>query len=137
MSDQGELFEQGNLYRDEFISAASLLAFDRFVRFHNENVFVYRRYSAIAFEAIQSGADYLGSKAIWERLRLDIIKSTSEPNARAVNPDTNKRFKLCNDYTPYYARLWVYRNPKFKGKFRKRSSMADDISESNFLAACR
>lgn len=82
---------------------------DEFVAFHRANPEVYRLFDRYCREAIRSGRTRLGAKMVVERMRwfTDIETSDGE-------------FKLRNDFTAFYARLWQIRHPEHPAFFRER-----------------
>jgi hypothetical protein len=80
-----------------------------FQRFHRENPHVYELFKRFAFEAIHSGRSALGAKALWERMRWYASFET-----------TDQQFKLCNNHTAYYARMFMRDFPQYDGFFRTR-----------------
>lgn len=85
---------------------------DAFDKFNARYPDVYAMFERFALEAIVSGLDVFGAKAVWERLRW-------ETGVRAFKTDA-ERFHLNNNYTAYYARLFMERHPQYEGVFRTR-----------------
>jgi hypothetical protein len=81
----------------------------RFNHFDKENPKVYEHYKSIALRLLKSGKKRIGSKAIVERLRWDVDFQTK-----------GEHFKICNDFTPYYARKFMKEFPEHKDKFSIR-----------------
>ncbi len=83
---------------------------EAFERFHRANPAVYALFERFALEAIHSGADTLGAKAVWERLRWET----------SVQVEHRAQFKLNNNFTPYLARLFMERHPEHGDVFHTR-----------------
>ena len=86
---------------------------DQMYQYHTDNPQIYDKFEEFTFQVIGSGRKYSGAKMIFERLRY---YSTVEAKGQ---------FKLNNDMTAYYSRLFEDRNPNHAGFFRKRRSVAD------------
>ena len=76
-------------------------------QYHNENPEVYELFKRFTYEVIARGHDQYSSKAIFERIRWHTDVET-----------TDEEFKISNNYTPYYARLFMYEHPEHQGFFR-------------------
>lgn len=83
---------------------------ERFNAFHLANPHIYEMLRDYALQAFRNGRRKLGMKALYERLRWDYTVLTDHED-----------FKLCNDYTAYYARLIMEKNPELKGVFVTRT----------------
>ncbi|OBK22532.1 hypothetical protein [Mycobacterium asiaticum] len=87
----------------------------RFEEFHEANPKVYVVLVRLAREWVaRTGRTKLGIKTLYERARWEIALATSDPD-----------FKLNNNYTAYYARLIMHREPDLADMFDLRSSEAD------------
>lgn len=84
-------------------------AFERFLKFHKANPRVYQLFEMFTLQVIQSGRKQYGAKAIFERVRWEstIISRGDD-------------FKLNNNYTAYYARLYMEAHPEHAGFFETR-----------------
>ena len=80
-----------------------------FWRCHNTHPDVYRLFVRFAFEAIDSGRDYFGAAAIWERMRWYTLVE-----------ERRAEFKLNNNHRAYYVRLFVADYPEHASFFRTR-----------------
>lgn len=88
---------------------------ERFEEFHRDNPRVYETLVRLAREWVAAfGRRKLGLAALRERARWEIALSTSDPD-----------YKINNNYTPYYARLLMLREPDLAGLFDLRASEAD------------
>ena len=81
----------------------------KFQNFNKENPRVYELYKRFAFSLIEKGHERLGSKMIMERIRWETKIST-----------TDHEYKINNNYTAYYARMFVKEFPYLIDKFRFR-----------------
>lgn len=94
-----------------------------FFEFHKKNPKVFGLFSRFAIEAAASGRTHFGAKAIMERVRWEVdINTVGE----------NHDFKLNNNHTAYYARLFMKAYPEYKDFFRTRVvSMAANTLSHN------
>lgn len=92
------------------------VAVANFKRFHGENPHVYERLVELALRLRRRGHERYGMKGLFEVLRWHYALETTDQN-----------FKLCNNYTAFYARLIMQREPELKDFFRTRPSDADDM----------
>ena len=88
-----------------------------FVCFHNQNLHVYDLFSELTYQLIQAGYSTYGVNAVAERMRWH-----TEVETRNREP-----FKLSNSHRPFYARLWMLRNPAHSGFYVLRPSEADAL----------
>lgn len=85
---------------------------EAFEEFHAANPHVYRLFKRYAHKAFlaQKCAGHFGAKAVWERIRWELN----------IETDSTDEFKLNNNYTAYYARLYMSDFPAAVGFFRTR-----------------
>jgi hypothetical protein len=89
---------------------------ERFEIFERENPHVYRTLVRLAREWVErTGGRKIGTKALFEVARWQIALATND-----------KDFKLNNNYTAYYARLMMHREPELAGLFDLRHSFEAD-----------
>ena len=81
-----------------------------FESFHRANPAVYRIFKKFAFEAINKGRQHLGARMIWNRIRW----------YTSVETCAGDGFKLNNNHSPYYARMFMRDYPQHDGFFRTR-----------------
>ena len=86
---------------------------EQFVKYHAENPQVYEAFKKFALETIRRGFKHYSAKGIYELIRWH------------TGVSSNDIFKVSNNYTPFYARLFEKDYPQFKGYFRKRKSKFD------------
>ena len=94
------------------------VTFERFLEYHQANPQVWEAFKRLAFEAISAGRDHYSSRDILAVLRWQTHLRTNDEAG----------FKLNNNWSPFYARLFEYRYPDHRGFFRKRLSCADELS---------
>ena len=86
---------------------------ERFEAFHAAHPEVYRELRRRAFLLQQRGWKRYSIKGIWEVMRFDFAMSWGRPSGG---------FKLNNNYTAYYARLLMEREPELEGFFETRGN---------------
>jgi hypothetical protein len=86
-----------------------------FIKYDNENPQVWEKFKYFTLQAIRSGRNNMGSKAIMERIRWYTMVETSSKDV----------FKINNNYSAFYARKFMKKHPRFDGFFRTRGSVAD------------
>ena len=85
-----------------------------FLDFHESNPQVYELVDRFTRQVISAGRERFGMKAVFERIRWYFAVET-----------TGETFKLNNNYTAFYSRLWMHRNPAMPQVFALRKSHAD------------
>jgi len=88
----------------------------KFIKFHNDNLDVYIELVNLALQLKRLGYDKYGMKGLFEVLRWQ----------RSIQT-VGSKFKLNNNYTSYYARLIMSRDPRLRGFFRLRESSFQEI----------
>ena len=80
---------------------------DKFNDFHRDNPGIYQLFKKFAFQLIDAGCKRLGSKQIIERIRFETaIKTQGDPD-----------FKINNNHTCFYSRLFCNDHPEHLSKF--------------------
>lgn len=87
-----------------------------FWKFHNENPHVYQRLVELVNQLRIKGHTRYSMKGLFEILRWEYAITT-----------TGNEFKLSNDFTAFYARLVMRRQPLLKGFFDIKTSAADNM----------
>ncbi len=87
-----------------------------FWEFHSQNPHVYQHLRQLALQLRNSGIQRWGIKALWEVCRYELVLRTSA---------SAREFKLNNNYTAYYARLLMERNPELSDFFETRERRGD------------
>ncbi len=90
----------------------------KFWAYHNQNPHVFELFERFAKEAARLHGHY-GAKAIFERVRWHMDVETVDA----------EEFKLNNNYTSRYARLFMLKNPGFDGFFRTRELLTSSRLE--------
>jgi 3-methyladenine DNA glycosylase AlkC len=96
----------------------SKLEYD-FWHFHKKNPSVYQLYKRFASELVAAGVTRLSSDAILHRVRWETT----------IKTQSKDRFKVNNNYTAYYARLYVRDHPQYAKMFERRK-LANQREES-------
>jgi hypothetical protein len=84
-----------------------------FLKYHEDNPQVYEKFRDITQRTIAKGFKHYSAKAIFELCRWH------------TGVEGNDEFKVNNNYTPLYARLFEKEFPLYAGFFRKRESKYD------------
>ena len=82
----------------------------KFNAFHAENPHIYELVKKFTFEVIATGRKHYGMTSIINRIRWYTMVET-----------TGDRFKINNNFYPYYARLFMREHPEHSGFFRTRA----------------
>lgn len=86
--------------------------------FHRDNPQVYELFRRFTFQAIDAGRRDFGAKAVMERIRWSsMVETSGEP------------YKINNNYTAFYARIFMDSHPEHQGLFQTRKSVADEGAE--------
>ena len=88
--------------------------------FHSENPRIYDLFKKYCAEVHKAGLTRYSSKAIFERIRWHIYITTK----------SGDEFKLNNNYTAYYARLWLKDFPQHAGFLETRRAGGKAVSTS-------
>lgn len=80
-----------------------------FWEFHAAHPEVYEELRQLALDAKRRGRDRLGMKMLFEVVRWNRLLRTGD-----------RGFKLNNNFTAYYARLLMEREPELRGMFETR-----------------
>lgn len=87
-----------------------LEANSKFMAFHKKYPEIYEMFKKITFEAMKKGFKNYGAKGIVELIRW-----------RTKGEVKSDGYKINNNYTSYYVRLFEHEHPQYIGFFRKRS----------------
>jgi len=79
-----------------------------FLDYHRTHPSIWKEFKELAFNLWSKGTRRYGAKAVFEVIRYH----------REIG--RKERFKLCNSYTAYYARLFEIAYPECKGLFETR-----------------
>ena len=80
-----------------------------FLVHHAENPHVYVLFDKFTWQVIRAGFNRYSARAIFHRIRWYTNIETSDPT-----------FKLNNNHSPYYARMWMEDHPEFPEFFETR-----------------
>lgn len=86
----------------------------KFDQYHNENPQVYDKFKETSFQAIVNGYKNTSSDFILHIVRWE------------TNVGGNDIFKINNNYSAFYGRLFMKDHPEHTGFFRTRKSAADN-----------
>lgn len=92
------------------------LQFTKFCQYHKDNPQVYVEFKKFTFKTIKKGFQNYSAKGIFELIRWH----------SGVTAEQTDGFKVNNNYTSFYARLFEKEHPKHQDYFRKRSSKFDE-----------
>lgn len=84
----------------------------QFREFHQANPHVFDRLRQMAHAARRRGHRRIGMKMLFEVIRWEHMLKTEDPHG----------FKLNNNYTAFYARLLMQRDPTLDGMFETRGT---------------
>ena len=79
-----------------------------FNAYHQRNPRIYEKLRTLALRLKRVGASSYGMKALFEILRFNALLQS------------DKKFKLSNNFTPYYARLLMKEEPQLASFFYTR-----------------
>jgi hypothetical protein len=85
--------------------------YTKFIKFHEDNPFVYQRLKDLAYEWKNAGHDKIGIAMLYEVMRW---------TAGLKNKDIDG-FTLNNNYKAYYARMIMFNEPELRGMFEVRT----------------
>jgi len=91
----------------------------KFKNYHKENKHLYSQFKKFTFQAINSKYKNYGSQTIIEKMRWE---------TGIVSNDLD--FKINNDVAPFYVRMFNVEHPNYENIFRKRTSIADELTIS-------
>ncbi len=85
--------------------------YEQFLKFHREYPIVYRLFEQFSLQLLSKGYKKIGSKMIMERIRWEYITQSMDEQG----------FKINNNYTCHYARLFMKNHPEYKDCFETRT----------------
>lgn len=86
--------------------------------YHRANPEVYEWFIRLIFHKIDRGFKKHSADAIMHAVRFEV---------EDVNPESSDKYKICNDYVAFYARMFAEEYPDQAGFFRYRQSVADQF----------
>ena len=78
--------------------------------YHKKFPMVYKLFARFTRQAIRAGRKRFGARLIWERMRWYTLIEARDLSG----------YKLNDHYPPYYARLCMRDNPRYRGLFNTR-----------------
>lgn len=78
-----------------------------FWNFHLKNPEIWRLFQKFCAELTQAGRKRYSARAIFHRIRWHYAISTTDPE-----------FKICNNWSPFYAKMWLTLNPHHPNFFQ-------------------
>lgn len=84
---------------------------ERFEKYHRENPHVYAMFKKFALQSASRRSRF-SARAVFHRMRWQSMI------------EGNDEFKINNNYSPYYARLFEQEYPDLAGFFEKRKTRA-------------
>jgi len=110
----GDLFDWGR--RQNHLRVA-------FEAFHAENPYFYKMFAHYTREMIDAGHRNLSARLIFHHIRwmTKMRKPIDPEDTSPFGP-----FKVNNNYSPFYARMFMDDYPEYDGFFRTRDAAADD-----------
>lgn len=88
---------------------------EQFNEFHKKNPQVYEMFRRFTYQAIDAGRKDFGAKCVVERIRWSSMVET-----------TGDTFKINNNFTSFYARMFMDSHPEHYGLFQTRIAAADN-----------
>lgn len=83
------------------------------VKYHEENPHIYAKFEEVTLQTIERGFKHYSAKGVIEIIRWwTAVKGNTE-------------YKISNEYSPFYARLFEQKHPQHKGFFRMKRSKFD------------
>jgi len=91
----------------------------KFLEYHNNNPKVYELFKRFTTEVREAGWMQYSARAVIHRIRwhTDITIRHS--------PLDDEKFKICNNHSPFYARMYMEEHPEYPEMFRLRQAVAD------------
>jgi hypothetical protein len=90
----------------------------QFLIFHNRNPKLWYWIDHFALERARGGWQHYGIKSVVEVARW-----------HTAIPTEGDIFKIKNDFTAHYARMWMLKHPEYNGFFRTKHIPDDDLPD--------
>lgn len=84
-----------------------------FLAYHRDNPEVWLYFKRYAFKLIEAGHTKFSQRMIWESMRMDAMLNT-----------TGYQYKLNNNYTKFYAEIFMQKHPQYGDVFDLRGESA-------------
>lgn len=97
--------------RREIFAAYPRAVVDRFLTYHEAHPEVYERFCSMAYQLKRAGRPRYSARTLMEVVRwhFDVKDGYQEP------------FKINDNYTPLYVRLFLHEHPQYEGFFELRT----------------
>ena len=95
--------------------------YERFCKFHRANPHIWKLFCYFADKMRQIKTKY-SARAIFHRLRWEMELKTN------AYSDEDESQKLCDHYSPYYARMYLATHPQAVGFFQLNKRTSEDRS---------
>jgi len=92
-----------------------------FKTYHKNNPHIYDTFESITLELIGLGRTQFAVRNILGKMRWDMAISG------------NDEYKINENYSAYYGRLFEEKHPSYEGFFRKKSILPDDFSLLDYV----
>lgn len=89
---------------------------NKFKAYHQDNPHIYAAFEKLSLEAAKTGRNKFAVRNIFGKMRWDMAISG------------NDEYKINENYSAYYGRLFEEKNPKYSGFFRKKNILPDNFS---------
>jgi hypothetical protein len=93
----------------------------KFKTYHIDNPHIYKAFEDIALQVAATGRVKFAVRNIFAKMRWDMAISG------------NDEYKINENYSAYYGRLFEEKNPKYVGFFRKKNILPDDFSLLSYV----
>ena len=94
---------------------------EAFRDFHKKNPQVYAWFQKYFFHLQRKGRKKIGAKMLIERIRFEVFMKT-----------TGEDFKINNNFTSRYVRLFIREYPQYKSYFELRAIHSDPVQQNLF-----
>lgn len=88
----------------------------KIVKYHQDNPAIYKAFNKFTKDVIGSGYNYFSAEMIINRIRWQTMIEAKD-----------KRYKINNGMKPFYSRLFMTKNKKYKQFFKLKPSQVDGI----------
>jgi hypothetical protein len=93
--------------------------FEKWLKFHSANPDIYRLFVKYTKEALGANYDKYSARTIIHRIRWHVLIDTRSEDG----------FKINNNHSPYYARLFMHDFPHNTGVFELRKTQDTDMGD--------
>lgn len=95
----------------------------RFASYHNSHPYVFNLFDKFTRDRISRGFNNFSAHGIIMRIRWETDKPYDD-----ANPITDEPMKISDHHFPYYARLWMERNPEYSDFFRTKKLKGEEAA---------